>query len=227
VRLYEVKHSGGQHYVEDNYEIISIDAVGCKFLVNNILIFRGVCFRWFQFVVAAIFRDIHIWPVENASPNSFTSCFLNKAVKDAPIALLRAPIGIVSDLFVTNGGDVVETDKLVSIIGNDSSSTLLDIWNIGVAMTTPKAAVVASSRDRLTASIRDVTLTENDSHAFIQTNGSDEMGVYDMSSGQMVDLMTHEGVVAEYSISSNGRYMLVSLEHAKPGQFNKVSFVSW
>ena len=78
--------------------------------------------------------------------------------------------------------------------------------------------------DRLTSSVSDVIVTSDDQLAFVSAAGSDEVGVFDMSSGQLVDLMTHEGHVATFSITSNGAYLCVALEHARPGQFNKVRF---
>ena len=77
--------------------------------------------------------------------------------------------------------------------------------------------------DRLTSSVSDVIVTADDRLAFVSAAASDEVGVFDMSSGHLVDLMTHEGHVATFSITSNGAYMFVSLRHARLGQFNKVS----
>jgi len=78
--------------------------------------------------------------------------------------------------------------------------------------------------DRLTSSVCDVIVTADDRLAFVSAAGSDEVGVFDMTSGQLVDLMTHEGAVATFSITSNGAYMFVALRQARLGQFNKVSY---
>ena len=56
----------------------------------------------------------------------------------------------------------------------------------------------------------------------MSTESSDEVGIFDMCSGQLVDLMTHEGPVAAFSVTSNGAFMVVALQHARLGQFNKV-----
>ena len=107
-------------------------------------------------------------------------------------------------------------DQLVSITSDSSS---VDIWSITAAMTSRSPSAPA---DRLTSSISDVIVTSDDHLAFVGAAGGDEVGVYDMASGQLVDLMTHEGDVAGFSVTSNGAFMFVALRRARPGQFNKV-----
>jgi hypothetical protein len=182
----------------------------------NVLFFFSL-----QFVITAIFRDIYVWPVDFSSVSYTAASIMTGYGNELPLATIRAPIGIVSDLFITSGREASAGNQLISVVGCESPR--VDIWNVGVAMAMSKTAAAAASRDRLTSPIRDVIVTENDSHAFVLTAGGDEIGAYDMTSGQMVDLMTHEGEVAAYCVSPNGRYMMVSLEKAKPGQFNKVS----
>ena len=109
-------------------------------------------------------------------------------------------------------------DQLVSITGNSSA---VDIWSVTAAMTSRSSSAPA---DRLTSSVCDVIVTADDRLAFVSAAGSDEVGVFDMTSGQLVDLMTHEGAVATFSITSNGAYMFVALRQARLGQFNKVSY---
>jgi hypothetical protein len=188
--------------------------------VFKILIIVCVYSSSLQFVITAIFRDIHVWPIDFSSTSFTTSSIMTGCGNELPLATIRAPIGIVSDLFITSGREASAGNQLMSVVGGETPR--VDIWNVGVAMAMSQAAAAAASRDQLTSSVRDIIVTENDSHAFVLTTGSDEIGVYDMSSGQMVDLMTHEGIVAAYSVSPNGQYMMVSLEKAKPGQFNKV-----
>jgi len=109
--------------------------------------------------------------------------------------------------------------QLVSVTGD---SSVVSIWNITKAVTSRTSVAPA---DCLTSPINDVILTSDDKLAFVSAIGSDEVGVFEMSGGQLVDLMTHEGPVAAFSITYNGAFMCVGLQHARPGQFNKVSFI--
>jgi len=100
------------------------------------------------------------------------------------------------------------------------SSVVIDVWNVSEAVTSRTSSAPA---DRLTSSVCDVIVTSNDRLAFVSAAGSDEVGIFEMSSGELVDLMTHEGAVATFSITSDGAFMLVGLRDARPGQFNKAS----
>ena len=114
---------------------------------------------------------------------------------------------------------IVVGDELVSVTGD---SSVIDIWSITSAVTSRTSRAPA---DRLTSSVSDVIITADDKLAFASAAGSDEVGIFEMSNGQLVDLMTHEGAVASFSITSNGAFMFVALQHARLGQFNKVSSV--
>jgi len=107
--------------------------------------------------------------------------------------------------------------QLVSITGNSSS---VDIWRLTAAVMTSRGAPAA--RDRLTSPISDVIVTSDDRLAFASAAGGDEVGVYDMTSGRLVDLMTHEGPVACLAVTSSGAHLFVALRHARLGRFNKV-----
>jgi len=107
--------------------------------------------------------------------------------------------------------------QLVSVTGD---SSVIDIWSITAAVTSRTSRAPA---DSLTSSVSDIIITSDDKLAFASAAGSDEVGIFDMTTSQLVDLMTHEGPVATFSITSNGAYMLVALQHARLGQFNKVS----
>ena len=107
--------------------------------------------------------------------------------------------------------------ELVSVTGD---SSVIEIWSITTALTSRSSRAPA---DRLTSSVSDVIITDDDRLVFVSATGSDEVGVFDMTTGQLVDLMTHEGSVAAFTITSNGAYMFVALERARLGQFNKVS----
>jgi len=114
---------------------------------------------------------------------------------------------------------IIAGDQLISVTGD---SSVIDIWSITGAVTSRTSRAPG---DRLTSSVSDVIITADDQLAFASAAGSDEVGIFEMSSGQLVDLMTHEGAVARFSITSNGAFMFVALQHARLGQFNKVNFV--
>jgi len=107
----------------------------------------------------------------------------------------------------------------VSITGD---SSVVDIWSINAAATSQTTSAPA---DRLTSSVCDVIITSDDRLAFVSAADSDEVGVFEMTSGQLVDLMTHEGPVSAFSVTSNGAFMFVALTQARLGQFNKVSTI--
>jgi WD40 repeat protein len=130
---------------------------------------------------------------------------------------MRASIGLISDLLVMSDDAAVHQPHL--LVSVDKHSSRLDVWDARAAMAT---AAPTALLDRMTSSIRDVILTDNDSLAFVSANGSDAVAVYDMRSGQMADLMTHEGEVTSFSVTSDGRFMLISLKTARTGQYNKV-----
>jgi len=111
----------------------------------------------------------------------------------------------------------VAGEQLVSITSNTSA---IYIWSVTAAVTSRTSSAPV---DRLRSSVSDVIITLDDKLVFVSAAGSDEVGVFEMSSGQLVDLMTHEGPVATFSITSNGAFMFVALQHARLGQFNKVS----
>jgi len=122
---------------------------------------------------------------------------------------LPAVLTIVDTVFVVA--------QLVSITGSSSS---VDIWRLTAAAMTSRGAPAA--RDRLTSPISDVIVTSDDRLAFASAAGGDEVGVYDMTSGRLVDLMTHEGPVASLAVTSSGAHLFVALRHARLGRFNKV-----
>jgi len=122
---------------------------------------------------------------------------------------LPAVLTIVDTVFVVA--------QLVSITGNSSS---VDVWRLTAAAMTSRGAPAA--RDRLTSPISDVIVTSDDRLAFASAAGGDEVGVYDMASGRLVDLMTHEGPVACLAVTSSGAHLFVALRHARLGRFNKV-----
>ena len=57
---------------------------------------------------------------------------------------------------------------------------------------------------------------------FHRCRHSDELGVVDMTSGAMVDLLTHDTPVEDYAISPDGNWVLVSTAPRLRGTAHKL-----
>ena len=149
-----------------------------------------------KFVIATIFRNVYIWNVAN----------------NRVLTTLQAPVGIITDMYIPS-----DRGQIVTHLGN---SHLLHVWSLGDAIGH------VGMLDRLTTSVQSVVFTANDKTALVKCHGSDEIGVLDMRSGQLVDLLTHESTVKDYNVTADGEYALVALEDAKPGAYNKIWHIS-
>lgn len=79
------------------------------------------------------------------------------------------------------------------------------MWNID------EAVRKVQTPDRMTAAISEVQLTSDNQMCFVRCQQSDELGVVDMSTGSMLDLMTHDSPVEDFAISPDGTWVLVSM----------------
>lgn len=148
-----------------------------------------------KFLAATIFRDVLIWQLGTGA-----SCRL--------VSTLRTPIGLIENLYIENF-----RGQLVTV---SQGSKELQIWSIQDSLGHVDVL------DRLTSSINEIVITADDSKAFVTCSGSDEIGVIDMRTGNLIDLLTHESPVVSFSISASGEFAFVAVQHAKSGQYNKI-----
>ncbi len=76
--------------------------------------------------------------------------------------------------------------------------------------------------DHLMVAVSEILVTPDDHIAFITCDHSDEIGVLDLHTGKLLDLLTHESPIKNFSVSHKGDYVFVSLEQGKPNAFNKL-----
>lgn len=148
-----------------------------------------------KFVVAAIFRHIYIW---NISTNRL-------------LTSLQAPVGIIDHL-------LIPADR-GQIITQQRNSNEINVWGLGDAIGH------VGMLDRLTNKIEEIKLSHDDKTAFVRCLNSDEIGVLDMNSGQLVDLLTHPSPVTSFSLTPNGKYALVASDPIRPGTANKIWYM--
>jgi hypothetical protein len=177
------------------------------------------------FIIGSIFRDIHIWPIAGYNSAFYGGGFASSHTSALPVATLRGTVGVIRELYVVPASATATSGSslLVAVAGGGvdapTMATRIDVWSVGDAVTSQAGA---APLDRLTSAIRDVIVTSDDRRAFVSAADSDEIGVVDMATGRMVDLMTHEAPVAAFSVTPSGDHVFVALDVARPGQFNKI-----
>ena len=90
----------------------------------------------------------------------------------------QAPIGIITSLLASQTGSLLVT--------HTRGSTDLHLWNV------ESATKSIDCPDKLTAPVQRLLVTKDSSLAFVQCCHSDEVGVIDMRTGKMLDLLTHD-----------------------------------
>ena len=101
--------------------------------------------------------------------------------------MLQAPIGIITSLLVSK-----QRGQVVTHISN---SCHIHVWNVEADTRN------VDTLDKLTAAVQRVLVTQDNSIAYVQCVNSDEVGVIDMRTGAMLDLLTHDTKVNSSSLS--------------------------
>ncbi|TNN13273.1 NACHT and WD repeat domain-containing 2-like isoform 2 [Schistosoma japonicum] len=151
-----------------------------------------------QIVLAAIFRNILIWDVRQG----------------VQLTTLTSSIGVISRLLV----DPSEKQLICYI----STSKILNLWNLPLALTNatlkqnsdinPISIHCDSNRmDCLTKPISQLIYSTSSNILLVTCYNSDELGVFDLSSGHLTDVFTHNGIVQSAVLSSCGKYALIGL----------------
>ncbi|CAH8584034.1 unnamed protein product [Schistosoma turkestanicum] len=151
-----------------------------------------------QIVLAAIFRNILIWDVRLG----------------VQLTTLTSPIGVISRLLVDSSER--------QLIGYISMSKILNLWNLPLALsnaalkqnsdTTHISIQSESNRmDCLTKPINQLIYSNSSNILLVTCHNSDELGVFDLHSGHLTDVFTHNGIVRSVVLSSCGKYALIGL----------------
>ncbi|KAK3089761.1 hypothetical protein FSP39_006292 [Pinctada imbricata] len=135
-----------------------------------------------KFVIGTLFRNIYLWQLSTG--NLMTT--------------VQAPVGIIKELLVSR--------KRSQIITHMTGAKDLQVWNIDDAVNQ------MNMRDKLGTAIQDIKVTKSGEAAFVRCADGDEIGVIDMGSGSMIDLLCHESNVRDFAITPTGSFLLASLE---------------
>lgn len=138
-----------------------------------------------KFVIATIFRNIYLWDVNSAER----------------VTSIQAPVGILKEM--------IYSPKRSLLITHIKHCLEFQVWNLD------EAVKPMNMLDKLTGAISDIQLSQNGETAYVTCKSSDEIGVIEMRSGIMVDLLTHDSHVVDFAITPGGDYALVSLEPKK------------
>ncbi|KAK4476253.1 hypothetical protein MN116_001460 [Schistosoma mekongi] len=160
-----------------------------------------------QIVLAAIFRNILIWDVRQG----------------VQLTTLTSSIGVISRLLVD------PSEK--QLIGYISTSKILNLWNLPLALANatlkqnsdinPISIHCDNNRmDCLTKPISQLIYSRSSHILLVTCYNSDELGVFDLSSGHLTDVFTHNGIVQSAVLSSCGKYALIGLVTNKQTEEN-------
>lgn len=138
-----------------------------------------------KFVIATLFRNIYLWDVTTGEL----------------VTTIQAPVGIVKEM--------IYSPKRSLLITHIEHCREFQVWNLD------EAVKPVNMLDKLSGAISDIQLTHVGETAYVVCKRSDEIGVIEMRSGIMVDLLTHDSPVVSFAITPSGDYALVSLEPKK------------
>jgi len=133
-----------------------------------------------KFVIASMFRNLYVWD----------------ATTGDKITTIQAPVGIITEMLVSRHRNQVITHL------KDSKD--IQVWNIDAALKP------INMLDKLTSEVIEAKLTSDNSVAFVRCRDSDELGVVDMRSGVLLDLLTHDAPIHDFASTPDGRYILIS-----------------
>ncbi|XP_059172229.1 NACHT and WD repeat domain-containing protein 2-like isoform X2 [Physella acuta] len=133
-----------------------------------------------SYVVATMLRNVYVWHIPTSTM----------------VKVIQAPIGLITGLVVSQTRS--------QVITHIDGSTDLQVWNIGDGVSR------VNTRDKLTGAIREFQPAAHNLLAFVKCEQGDELGVIDMSSGVITDLLTHDAPVQDFATSPDGNWVLVS-----------------
>ena len=113
---------------------------------------------------------------------------------------LQAPVGIIDALRVSSASPGL-------VVTHVAATGIVQAWNIGDALGR------AAAPDRLTAAVEEIQLAGG--RAFVRCRDSDELGVVNMRTGRLLDLLTHAAPVKHFAVTADASRVLVCL-HMPP-----------
>lgn len=144
-------------------------------------------------MMTSLFRNIQFWDVQTGNPLATT---------------ILAPVGIITKIF--------QTPYQGQIITIQQESETLQVWNL------QNSIKDITSLDRLTTSIETITITQDNQTCFVTAKDSDEVGVIDMNTGLLINLLTHESKIIEITPVGDGSFLFVTLEPSKTHYCHKI-----
>ncbi|KER33121.1 hypothetical protein T265_01010 [Opisthorchis viverrini] len=162
-----------------------------------------------QIVVAAVFRHVILWDIRS----------------DTPLAMLNAPITVVTDLLVIDSGR--------QLIGYGALKHELYVWDLPLALAQSSLmqnvygtySGNANKMDCLTCPPKEIVVSSKFDRILVRCLQSDEVGVFSPVTGQLLDLYTHDHVVSSVLISACGQYAFVGLDHETDSKTALVNLV--
>ncbi|XP_067933460.1 NACHT and WD repeat domain-containing protein 2-like [Watersipora subatra] len=144
-------------------------------------------------IMAGLFRNIQFWDSKTGLPT--------------PTNIL-APVGIITQ--------VRQSSFQGQIITVQQDAKSIQVWNL------TDYIMDVTSLDRLTSPVDKLILSEDNKTCFAIGAASDEIGVIDMHTGLLTNLLTHESNVKNVTPVSDGSYLFVALDPSKAEHCNKI-----
>jgi len=144
-------------------------------------------------LMTSMFRNVQFWDLQSATPLTTN---------------ILAPVGIITDMTLSPTTNQILTKQ------QDASS--IQVWNL------QDYIMDVNSLDRLTSSIDRLLLTSDQRLCFATCTGSDEVGVIDMQTGLLSNLLTHESQIIDLVVTADGDYLFAMIEQSKAAFCNKI-----
>ncbi|BFZ00150.1 hypothetical protein BsWGS_03189 [Bradybaena similaris] len=144
-------------------------------------------------VLATIFRSVYLWQISDGRL----------------VSVLQAPVGLVTSMLVSRSRGQVLTHL--------DNSREIQVWRPG------RAVQQLITPDKLTDAIAEFHVTVDTRLTFIKCCRSDAVGVIDLNTGCLRDLLTHDTDVQDLAISPDGSWALV----ATPPRLKGTAFKLW
>ena len=145
-----------------------------------------------KFLIATIFRKIYVWQISNAHL----------------LTTLQAPVGIIRTMQMSSYQSLIITHM--------EGTKSIHVWNLGDAIGH------VTSLDKLTAPVKEILFSADSKTAFVSCKESDEIGIFDMATGKLKDLLTHDSNVTKMAITPDGRHAFIVTEPTSKNRVNKI-----
>jgi len=144
-------------------------------------------------LMTSLFRNIQFWNLKTGKPMETT---------------ILAPVGIITK--------VIQSRFQSQILTVQQDAQCVQVWNL------KDYVMDVTTLDRLTSPIDRLILTEDNFFCFATGCESDEIGVIDMRTGLLVNLLTHESEVVDITPTCDGSFVFVAVNPSKTEFCNKI-----